>query len=463
MKMAKFISLCSTLAFVGLASACHQESTSTLDIIRGQPLAPDSPALNNVVGLSLNGLSTFCTGSVVAEDIVVTAAHCVGGLKSFYVVFGPPNRIMQKIEVVQVETFKPYGEAAFPNFDIAWLKLKTKVPAGFKPLEVLRDPALLKKAKEFRLAGYGFEKTNCFTNDCSDELLEAKTALDKYHDNARLMSLLVFKGAAELGFGGACNGDSGGPAYAKIDDRWYLIGVTNGTTAYMTPEAHANSAQSCEAGSDIYTFMGDYVPWIQKRSTQQLIQRPETNPDRTESPFVIKGEVKPDQAPEPSTWAEWIQYPYHNEQVWNTIDRLLWQILELRRPELPAEELIKIWGDGPFSQDQVESITDLDFQLNSTETLRYQDQPLDLRPLGTWTGLKTLRMTEEAAAIGIESISRLTSLRSLTLVAPATLRERALDLKALQKLGSNLETLSLTNFTPAELQTVPFQAFTQLT
>ncbi len=157
MKILKRVSLSSALAVLSLTSACDRQESSKLDIVRGQKLASDSPALNNVVGLSRDGFNTFCTGSVVAPDLVVTAAHCVDDNRPFYVVFGEPKGVLQKIEAVKVETYKPYAAAAFPNFDIAWVKLKSNVPERWKPMEILRDPSRLKDAEEFRLAGYGIE------------------------------------------------------------------------------------------------------------------------------------------------------------------------------------------------------------------------------------------------------------------------------------------------------------------
>ncbi|WP_176736386.1 trypsin-like serine protease [Oligoflexus tunisiensis] len=462
MKLSKLITFSSTLAFLSLTGACDRAATSDLDIIRGRPLGPDSPALNNVVGLSSDGFSTFCTGSIVADDMVVTAAHCVHKREGFYVVFGQPNGVMEKIAVDKVETYKPYGDAAFPNFDIAWLKLKTKVPARFQPMEILRDPARLNEAKEIRLAGYGYEKTNCLLYTCNDELLETNTALDRYYDSPRLMSLLVFKGDAEKGLGGACNGDSGGPAYARIEDRWYLIGVTNGATIYLTPESYEDPSQSCESGSDIYTFMGDYVPWLQKTSSQELQQKPESNPDRSTPPVLIQGESRAAEVAEPKTWAEWVQYPYHNDEVWNTVNHLLSTLLQNHYRDLQPEELIRIYNDGVFSQALVEQESLLEFSLSTTKAQYFKDQALDLRPLATWTGLKTLLLKEEAALAGIEAASRLPALTSLVLSAPRDGHSGTVSFQALQKLGRSLKTLNLANYTAAELQTLPAAALSQL-
>jgi hypothetical protein len=464
MKLKQQMILASALAFWSVMQACHSKSDSKLDIIGGRPVSndPEGPALRNVVGLSRDGLDTFCSGSVVAKDIVVTAAHCVDDGQSFFVVFGDPKGLMPRVEVEKVEMYKPYGAAAFPNFDIAWVKLKTPVPQGFEPMEVLRDPSKLKEADEFRLAGYGYERTGCRDASCSDELLQTNTALEKYYDTPRLMSLLVFKGSAEQKLGGACNGDSGGPAYAKIDNKWYLIGVTNGVTAYVNPESFTNPALSCEALSSIYTFMGDYVPWVEKRSSQELKQLSEMNPDRSEAPFVVKGEKRTDDVAEARTWGEWIQYPYHNEQAWNTVQRLLFDLWIKQRPLLGDEDHVKIWVDPDYSQARMQEITSYELMKSQRDELRYEDQPSDLRPLGTWIGLQEVTVIGDYTSLGLEVLSRLPALRKLTLNPGSRRPDGELNLKPLEKLGPVLEELKLSDMTPGELKTLSFGALTQL-
>jgi Leucine-rich repeat (LRR) protein len=462
MKLSKLVTFSSALTILSLTGACDRAADSKLDIIRGRPLGPDSPALNNVVGLSFDGSSTFCTGSVVADNIVVTAAHCVYGKNDFYVVFGQASGLMEKIAVDTVETYKPYGDAAFPNFDIAWLKLKKKVPARFQPMEILRDPSHLNEATEIRLAGYGYEKTNCRDRTCADELLETNTALHRYYDSARLMSLLVFHGDKEKGLGGACNGDSGGPAYARIKDRWYLIGVTNGATPYLTPDAYEDLANFCESGRDIYTFMGDYVPWLQKTSGRELVQKAEDNPDRRQPPVLIQGESRAADVAEPQTWAEWVEYPYHNEEAWNTVNVLLYQLLGEYYLDLKPEDLTRIFSDAAFSQNLAEQQSEINIELNITNTQRFKDQPLDLRPLATWKGLTQVQLHEEAALVGVEAVSRLPGLSTLVLSASRDGHARAVNFEALQRVGPSLKTLQLRNYTAAELQTLPAAHLSQL-
>lgn len=464
MKIKQHMIMGSALAFLSAMQACHSKSESKLDIVGGRPVAndPDGPALRNVVGLSRDGLSTFCSGSVVAKDMIVTAAHCVDDGRSFSVVFGEPKGVMPRAEVERVDMYKPYGAAAFPNFDIAWVKLKTPVPQAFEPMEVLRDPSKLKDADEFRLAGYGYEKTGCREAGCNDELLQTNTSLEKYYDTPRLMSLLVFKGSVEQKLGGACNGDSGGPAYAKIDKKWYLIGVTNGVTAYVNPESFTNPALSCEALSDIYTFIGDYVPWMEKRSSQELKQLPDLNPDRSEAPFVVKGEKRPADVSEPKTWGEWIQYPYHNEQVWNTVQRLLFDLWAKQRPLLGDDDHVKLWVDPDYSQARMQEITSYELIKSERDELKYDDQPSDLRPLGSWTGLQEVNVIGDYTSLGLEALSRLPALRKLTL-SPGNRRPYGqLNLKPLENLGPVLQDLKMSGMTPEELKTLSFGALSQL-
>ncbi len=391
--------------------ACQEKSdSSALKIVRGHPVAEDSPALHNVVALTSDqGKSNFCTGSIIAKDIIVTAAHCVDeNQDSLQVLFGQPKSPKAVIPVASIQTYKPFGAALFPNFDIAWLKLSQPIPDGFRPLPLLRDASLLKKDTEIRLAGYGIEKTNCREDKCHDELLEANTQFQRYYDSPQLLSLVQFKGSAELGFGAACNGDSGGPAYAKLDGVWYLIGVTNGATAYTNPDSFEDRAQSCEKGSDLYTFMGDYLPWLEKGTGYTL---PASAAAPSYQPLLQVGEG---QAPsQPTTWAEWMEYPYHTNSAWYTVQStLISGYGELRsRKKISQADAVRLFTEPEFSQKSLESLKELTVEFETLKGFENEDG-LDLSPLASLQNLEKLGL-EGFEKAQLASLSKLSQLKEL--------------------------------------------------
>ena len=160
-------------------------------------------------------------------------------------------------------------ESTFPNNDVAWVRLKEKAPAGYKPVDILSELAPLQSAgedAEINLVGYGKTRDDC--KDCSGTRLSVDTHFREYRNDKRYRSLLVFNAGEGKG---TCNGDSGGPAYFKLNSKWYLIGATNGMVSTLTPESFIKRSDgtldaSCEAGGSVYTFLGDYKKSIEETS-----------------------------------------------------------------------------------------------------------------------------------------------------------------------------------------------------
>ncbi|MBC7662083.1 MAG: trypsin-like serine protease [Chitinophagaceae bacterium] len=304
------------------AAGCHRStagSTSEEKIVRGREVKEGSPAFLSAVRVEMGG--GLCTGSIIGPRLILTAAHCVGGvsadqIKVFFDKFpiGDKNNVRK---AVKLDTFKPFGADLFPNFDVAWIQLDEDVPAPYTPAEILRDPGILSTTTPILLAGYGKQADVCVSADCVGQLREANTAFENYYDKAHIMSLLVFHGPAELGLGGACNGDSGGPAYAQVGTKWYLIGVTNGTRSDITPQ----SDNLCNSGWDIYTYAGAYVSWLEKDTGTSLKHDDvTTNLDPAVQPLVVRGLS---QTTKPTSWAEWINYANHSDPAYYTVDSIV--------------------------------------------------------------------------------------------------------------------------------------------
>lgn len=406
----------STLLALFSLSACYQASTSDLSVVRGREVAPSSPAARSVVAL-VQGDRPFCTGTLIAKDTILSAAHCVEGERAdqikilFGRKFGDANATV--LPVKSIHMFREEGAFFFPNHDVAILKLSVDAPANYEPAEILRDPASL-KADETKvlIAGYGLTKTSCRDASCSGSLLEADMLFRQYHDSAQMMSLLVFEGKADEGFGGSCNGDSGGPAYAEINGRWYLIGLTNGVNGIVTPEAMRNS-DHCENGWDIYTFAGDYLPWIE--TTRGGVLRNayhEGNAPRSEPPFVMKG---PDASSEPQSWADWINYPNYKDPRWATVAKILETMAYDSNLNVDKAERIRLFLDPAFSTDVAQRMETLNLvgrsavPIRSLEPVRYLtklrkisigDQKIqDFSVLGALPELETLALGKNQVSI----------------------------------------------------------------
>ena len=298
--------------------SCRQADQSVVKIINGRPVEATSPAYSSAVRLDLGG--GLCTGSVVASRIILTAAHCLENVapEAITVTFDkvPNGNPFRFGKVVRAQSFKEFGAQRFPNFDVAYLELEQDVPSPYAPMEILRDPSALTSDTQILLAGFGNQSDRCQTENCVGKLLETNTKFQKYYDKAHIMSLLVFHGPPTEGFGGACNGDSGGPAYAKVGAKWFLIGVTNGLRSDIVPDSDG----TCASGWDIYTFAGDYTAWLESENKLSLKREANGNPSPRIIPQLIAGL---DQILKPSSWAGWVSYANHEDPSWYTVDTIL--------------------------------------------------------------------------------------------------------------------------------------------
>lgn len=287
-----------TLVSCGYASKQENVETDKKSAIMGGALVNVQESINaGIVGIYDQKDKSFCTGSLIGENIVLTAAHCVQTKPSrLKIVFGLElDAIMWTHEpdifrefTRSVAAFKAHS-AYNPNEqgdkqtdwgDIAIIKFKGSLPNGYKPVPVLEDDSILKRGLGITVAGYGVsevavEPVDAKTIPDIDEAIEYGEVLceddttrdncvqvDMDGDGVLRQTIAPISSVQETEFRldeskghGTCSGDSGGPAYVQEDGQYYLVGVTS------------RGSPLCD-DVGVYTNAVYYKDWIAKTIKQ---------------------------------------------------------------------------------------------------------------------------------------------------------------------------------------------------
>ncbi len=184
--------------WAGLASA---------QAINGGISGPSDLAAQTAMIVSTRG--SYCTGTVIARDLMITAAHCVQPASNYAVTVesGGSTRVVQVARIVLHPKYKPNQfETRVPSPDMAILKLSEPFPARYQPARISADTALPKLGDNFVLAGFGFVRDG-------DEKSLGKLRSVSLPAVGTTGGIMVRLSASNGSSNGACTGDSGGPAF----------------------------------------------------------------------------------------------------------------------------------------------------------------------------------------------------------------------------------------------------------
>ncbi|HEY8270908.1 MAG TPA: trypsin-like serine protease [Pseudobdellovibrionaceae bacterium] len=215
-----------------------------------------------------------CTGSILAEDIILTAAHCTTGNPNHIILYFsslppknmqdflrsiPTNPMVRRVVGGKVGNNWPRltaGQAADWG-DIALLKFKGGLPFGYRQAQLLPPNIELKAQQPVTLAGFGI--TNGEQETQATHLL--KVEVNILDPNFSKSEMILDSGNGK----GPCHGDSGGPAYVSINGQRYISGTTSRADLKTDPKGLC-------IGDTVYTKVQPYAGWI--KSAIKTLQSP---------------------------------------------------------------------------------------------------------------------------------------------------------------------------------------------
>ena len=229
----------------------------------------------------------ICTGSLISENKVLTAAHCIETTASnLFIVFDlnfdalktKNAEVLRQAKEVYVHPGYDKGRdessaGTLDTNDIAVIEFEGVLPKTYKPIEFLKDESLLKRGTPVQVAGFGAnqveeeevtKRDRHFKKDfangdviCTDEELTYCFRLDFLGSETLRTASVQIQGFSEKEIRlsetkgqGTCVGDSGGPLLFKSESSYFLVGVTS------------RGSMACD-GPAIYTNALEYLEWIQ--------------------------------------------------------------------------------------------------------------------------------------------------------------------------------------------------------
>lgn len=280
-----FLALSAALSFTACGPAPQTAATEsaqgfggdTFGIIGGSDATGSEDFAKHTVILYDTKIGALCTASILSESIAVTAAHCVDSEADalrigFGIDMNSKSVIVQRVDAYQVSpVWKFRQNMEFNTGDIALVRFSGGLPKGYAPVKFLSDSSKLKDGMDVMLAGFGASKVALVKDPRTGQMSADHEEAGKLRSVTTTMKNAAYSKSeflVEASKGkSACHGDSGGPAYVKVeverDGKTVLEDVLTGVTSRGVDDEQ----DMCNV-SAAYTSIPFYAKWIASTAKQ---------------------------------------------------------------------------------------------------------------------------------------------------------------------------------------------------
>jgi secreted trypsin-like serine protease len=226
--------------------------TPALAIVGGAPGAGNGAEQSVVTIIGSRG--TFCSGALIAQDLVLTAAHCVPPGADYKVIIPgeTPARLLDVKRMAAHPQFKVQAILAHrASADVAMLQLAAPLPPSKAPALLGAPATPINVGARFTIAGVGVSRRG--DGKTGGAIRAADLAVTGKPGTLQIRLVDPLTNNLREGLG-ACTGDSGAPAFEMQSGRAIIVGVVSWSTG-------ANNSDGC-GGLTGVTPLTLYRDWI---------------------------------------------------------------------------------------------------------------------------------------------------------------------------------------------------------
>jgi len=195
-------------------------------LVGGAPEASHSIARHVVMVVGSD--KTFCSGVVIAQDLILTAAQCIHPATNYKIIgFDAPKTLKNVASTIVHPDWDPTAVLRHRvSADVALLKLAARLPPTYMPV-ALADPKVVTVGFQVTVAGYG--QAIAGDNKTGGTLRTADLVVTGNSGSLQIR-LVDPNTKGQLAGLGSCMGDSGGPVLDASDGRLAVLGLMSWAT-----------------------------------------------------------------------------------------------------------------------------------------------------------------------------------------------------------------------------------------
>jgi len=257
-----------------LSAGCSHENSDSASIsnlnsnsIIGGKVVDKEIFAKHVVAIRNNDDGYYCSGTLISQNTILTASHCIesGKEHAYTIYFGKDPRSFESVSrpVTSMAGNTGFNESALTNRkDIGIIRFQGALPEGFEPMSLPTSRDLQQMGRDFYSAGYGAVTGR---TDIPRDGGILRYTLQKFVGD-RISPLQPEFFANQNNGQGICFGDSGGPAFIKLNGRRILLGVSSAMYTVDPEDKNKPEYDICRQTS-IFTNVVYFLDWIKKTQT----------------------------------------------------------------------------------------------------------------------------------------------------------------------------------------------------